>query len=127
MASSILYRFRNDSFGGNQDITLPEDQMPNFFPIDEDVQQNSHISDSGKLWQYTWYRKFVFNMRFESVGTDLAATFGSLCREDRYILWYRDVNAGTDGATGTVTYTGAFKYEPFAPDLVNFSFNVREV
>lgn len=124
--ADIIYRFRNDIFGGSWDITLTEDQMPNFFPIDEDVRQNSHIADTGKLWQYTWFRRKRYDMRFESVGTDVAATFGSMVGEEFLMLWYQDVNAGTDGGTGTISYTGAFRKEPFAPDLVNFAFNVRE-
>ena len=124
--ADIRYRFRDDVFGGSQDVTLGLDEMPNFFPVDEDVRQNSHIGDSGRLWQYTWYRKITYDLQFESVGTAVAATFGSLVREGRKILWYQDIDAGTDGGTGTFTYTGAWRYEPFAPDLVNFSFKVRE-
>ena len=127
MASPILYRFRNDVFGGAHDITLTENDMPNFFPIGEDVRQNSHIADTGKLWQYTWFRRETYSMQFESVGTLISGSFGSMIRENYNILWYRDINAGAAGATGTISHTGGWKYTPFAPNLVNFSLDVREV
>lgn len=122
--ADIKYKFDNTPYGGNQSITLSLDQMPDFFPIDEDLKQNRYVSDTGKLWQYTWYRKRTYALQFRNVGTNLAATMGSFVREGYKINWHDDVDNA--GGTGTFTTSGGFAYRAISPDIVDFAFTLRE-
>jgi len=122
--ADIIYRFDNTPWGGNHNRTLTTDEMPNFFPIGEDVKQDVFFGDGGKTWKYDWYRKQVFELAFDAVGTAIAATMGSIAREGVWFRWYKDID--NDGGTGTMVFLGEWSYNQLAPDLVEFSFSMRE-
>lgn len=123
--AELLFRFDNTPFGGAHDITLNATQMPDWSPTNEEAHINSHRMDTGRMWQYAWYRKKEYQFRFTDVGTDLAATMGSIAGGGVNFLWYENVNTENSG-TGTFVYAGEFEQLPVAPDLTDFRFTIRE-
>jgi len=99
--------------------------MPDWYPVGEDVRINSHRADSGRMWQYVWYRNKEYQFSFVNVGTNLAATMGSIAADGVDFLWYRDANNGS-GAIGTCVYAGEFEQSPVAPNITDFRFTIRE-
>jgi len=90
--ANIVYRFDNTPFGGNQNVSLSEDEMPDYYPIGQDAKRNQIVSDSGRAWTYTWYRKELDSINFQGVGTALVATMGSIVSEDVAFLFYKDTS-----------------------------------
>ncbi len=45
--ADVIYRFVNTPFGGNQDITMTADEMPDYFLTD----RGSCKHDAGFCWQ----------------------------------------------------------------------------
>jgi hypothetical protein len=123
--TGIQFRFDNTPFGGSHNITFSFRQMPDWIPVGDDAKINTHRADSGRAWRYPWYRKFTYDLRFDAVGTDFAATLGSIAEEGVEFLWYKDIDFG-DVGTGTYIHSGEFETRPFAPDLVDFSFLIRD-
>ncbi len=124
-ATEVLYRFDNTPFGGSHDITFSSLQMPDWIPVGDDSKINTHRADSGRAWRYPWYRKYTYDLKFDAVGTVFAATIGSIARGGVEFLWYTDVNSD-DVGTGTFVHVGEFETHPFAPNLVDFTVQIRD-
>lgn len=121
---NIIYRFDNTPFGGNQNVTLSIDEMPDWFPKGQEVKRNLIRGNRGKLWSYTWYRKERVRMGFFGVGTAIVGTMGSLASEDVPFLWYKDTT--TNMGTGTMMFVGdAFEYTPLTPEQNDFVFEME--
>ena len=118
--ADIIYRFDNTPFGGNFNVTIGVNEMPDFHPIGEEVKENVYNGNRGKIWRYQWYRKQAIGLAFNGVGALLAATMGSIAIEHVAFLWYKDLNNA--GGTGTMMYLGEFEQSPVSPNVTDFGF-----
>jgi len=126
--ADVIYRFDNIPWGGNHNVELEVDEMPDWSPIGQQMHENFLRSNNGKVWKYEWYRKDAVNLSFRGVGTAILATMGSIVREGVSFRWFEDINSGvTDGSgTGTMVYNaGAFEYQPLTPNLNDFDFSME--
>jgi hypothetical protein len=124
--ADIIYRFDNTPWGGSHNVTLTNEEMPDWSPVSEEVKETIMRGSGGKLWKYTWYRKGAFNISFKMVGTSILATMGSMARAGLSIRWYKDLY--NSGGTGTIVYIGGpFTYTPYSPKLHDFDFPVEEL
>ena len=124
---SPQYRFDNTPWGGNHNVELTLDEMPNWFPIDQEVKENLIRANGGKLWKYEWYRKEKETLQFEAVGSAIVATMGSIVAEGYQFRWFKDITTANTG-TGTMVYTGGpFGYTPLSIVWNDFSFEMEEL
>jgi hypothetical protein len=123
----VQFRFDNTVFGGSQNFTVPLDEMPEYYPVGETIGQDVHISHIGKAWLYNWWRVPRHSMSFNAVGTDTAATLGSLVSEEYGFLFFDSVNDSTNGGTGTFLFDGPYRRRDYGPNMSEFSFNISRV
>ena len=123
--SEPRYAFDNSPWGGAHVRVLTLDEMPPYFPIGQAVRENIIRGARGKIWKYEWYRKQRVTIRFESVGSAILATMGSIVGEGLSFRWYEDVLI-PDSATGTMVYIGEeFRFTPIDPTHFDFSFEME--
>ena len=127
--ADVIYRFVNTPFGGNQDITMTIDEMPDYFPYGQEVHVNTMRASAGKIWQYVWYKKLTANIPFRSVGSAVLGTMGSLASENVEFVWYQDINFPFVPGLGTricAFVGGEFTYTPLTPTLYDFDFEIED-
>ena len=60
--ADIRYRFDNTPWGGNHNVTLTLEEMPDWSPVGQEVRENQMRASGGRLWKYNWYRKEAYNI-----------------------------------------------------------------
>lgn len=125
--AEIVYRFDNTPWGGNHNVTLGLEEMPDFHPDPVQLRDESlQRANRGKIWNYVWWNKQSVSLPFRAVGTAITATMGSLVREAVNIRWYKDLNNA--GGTGTMFYVGGdFVPSPLTPEINDFNFEMEEL
>ncbi len=121
-----IYRFDNTPWGGAHNVVLELQEMPEWFPVGQEKDQDVLRAKSGHLWSYTWYQKEASVINFRGVGTAILATMGSIARQSIAFRWFKDVTT-PDSGTGTFMQVGPFEYTHLTPLLCDFYFTVEEI
>ena len=118
-AGTEQFRFDNTVFGGSQNFTVPIDEMPDYYPVGEEIGQDAHISHIGKAWLYDWWRRPKHSIEFRAISPETAANLGSLVSEEYGFLFY-----DMGGGTGTFLFDGPYRRRDYGPNMSEFSFNI---
>ena len=118
------YAFDNTVFGGLVNFAVPLEEMPDFHPVGEEIRQDFHTSHIGKAWHYDWFRRPVHRIVFNAIGTDTAATLGSLVDQDYAFLFYDYVSDYATAGTGTYIFVGPYRRFDYGPDMCEFDFTI---
>lgn len=121
------YAFNNTVFGGLVNFAVPLEEMPDFYPVGQQVGQDIHTSHVGRAWQYDRWRKPVHRMTFRGIGTDTAATLGSIINQEYAFLFYDYVSNTATAGTGTYIFNGPYRRYDYGPDMCEFDFFITEV
>lgn len=121
------YAFNNTAFGGLVNFAVPLEEMPDFYPVGQQVGQDIHTSHVGRAWQHDRWRKPVHRMTFRGIGTDTAATLGSIVNQEYAFLFYDYVSNTATAGTGTYIFNGPYRRYDYGPDMCEFDFFITEV